>query len=110
MKIDFHDFFYETPMEVYQFGIKPSKEYLDWIEDDCDNLFAPDLIEWAYTEVEGDELDDSYYLLDEDSAESLMWWFDCQRMNEYQRKNCFGYDDRSEWQIFQDLTKGHFFN
>lgn len=72
-------------------------------DEEQDWIFTPDMWTYGWTPTEEDFAGE-VYLLTEEGKSVLDWWLTCRRMNEYQRKNCFGYDSTSAEDIFDTLT------
>lgn len=72
-------------------------------DEEEDWIFTPDMWTYGWTPTE-EEFAGEVYILTEEGKSILDWWLTCRRMNEYQRKNCFGYDSTSSEDLFEMLT------
>lgn len=74
-----------------------------FFDDEQDWIFTPKMWKYGWTPTD-EEFAGEVYLLTDEGKHILDWWLTCRRMNEYQYKNCFGYDSTSSEDLFYKLT------
>jgi hypothetical protein len=91
--------YYEDQEEMY---IGRTSAYYGY-DDDDDNIYEPDY--WTYDEDPNcKEFAGEVYALNADGISELNWWLNCQRSNEYQRRNTFNHNNMSREQMWNHLT------
>ena len=91
--------YYEDQEEIY---IGRTSAYYGY-DDDDDNIYEPDY--WTYDEDPNcKEFAGEVYALNADGISELNWWLNCQRSNEYQRRNTFNHNNMSREQMWNHLT------
>ena len=75
-----------------------------YFEPDEDDLYVPDL--WTWSEDPDDkDFEGDVYELNDEAASELVWWLRCQKMNEWQRRNCFIPDNRRPEEVWESLVE-----
>lgn len=76
-----------------------------YYNEDENCLYTPEY--WTYSDSREDSEFSTHgpvYELTEEGKRELDWMLECRRMNEYQRRHCFGYRNNSSEEMWEILT------